>query len=274
MERDACEKTGKLSDFNFNSHAHVERDSGISQRTFCIAISTHTLTWSVTISTGYTAKVQKISTHTLTWSVTSDRYYWNYLWQFQLTRSRGAWHGRKWKNCTWIYISTHTLTWSVTHCSDAVILVNLISTHTLTWSVTNTNVIPDKNKKFQLTRSRGAWREDFNRWCLRCMISTHTLTWSVTTSLPFCFLDDLFQLTRSRGAWLPEKSTCIAEFSFQLTRSRGAWRSSKSRFLIPCLFQLTRSRGAWPISFSIVYVCCSFQLTRSRGAWHGIKIVA
>ena len=26
MERDACEKTGKLSDFNFNSHAHVERD--------------------------------------------------------------------------------------------------------------------------------------------------------------------------------------------------------------------------------------------------------
>ena len=26
VERDACERTGKLSDFNFNSHAHVERD--------------------------------------------------------------------------------------------------------------------------------------------------------------------------------------------------------------------------------------------------------
>ena len=44
--------------------------SGISQRTFCIAISTHTLTWSVT-----TAELEKnisdiISTHTLTWSVT------------------------------------------------------------------------------------------------------------------------------------------------------------------------------------------------------------
>ena len=162
----------------------------------------------------------------------------------------------------------------MTHCSDAVILVNLISTHTLTWSVTNTNVIPDKNKKFQLTRSRGAWREDFNRWCLRCMISTHTLTWSVTSIQIVVINDDTisthtltwsvtifqmyliccikFQLTRSRGAWLPEKSTCIAEFSFQLTRSRGAWRSSKSRFLLPCLF----------------------QLTRSRGAWHGIKIVA
>ena len=223
MERDACEKTGKLSDFNFNSHAHVERDSGISQRTFCIAISTHTLTWSVTISTGYTAKVQKISTHTLTWSVTSDRYYWNYLWQFQLTRSRGAWHGRKWKNCTWIYISTHTLTWSVTHCSDAVILVNLISTHTLTWSVTNTNVIPDKNKKFQLTRSRGAWREDFNRWCLRCMISTHTLTWSVTSIQIVVINDDTISthtLTWSVTIFQMYLICCI---KFQLTRSRGAW---------------------------------------------------
>ena len=70
MERDACEKTGKLSDFNFNSHAHVERDDfngvyGKGTENFnshahverdlrqvllelSLTISTHTLTWSVT----------------------------------------------------------------------------------------------------------------------------------------------------------------------------------------------------------------------------------
>ena len=53
-------------------------------------------------------------------------------------------------------ISTHTLTWSVTNQKCFFAPQNSISTHTLTWSVTNTNVIPDKNKKFQLTRSRGA----------------------------------------------------------------------------------------------------------------------
>ena len=163
MERDACEKTGKLSDFNFNSHAHVERDSGISQRTFCIAISTHTLTWSVTISTGYTAKVQKISTHTLTWSVTSDRYYWNYLWQFQLTRSRGAWH-------IVVMLSFWLIWFQLTRSRGA--------WQTQTWYPTkiknfNSHAHVERDVKistddvyvvwFQLTRSRGAWPQ-FKLW--------------------------------------------------------------------------------------------------------------
>ena len=33
---------------NFNSHAHVERDSMVTQKKAVRAISTHTLTWSVT----------------------------------------------------------------------------------------------------------------------------------------------------------------------------------------------------------------------------------
>ena len=33
-------------------------------------ISTHTLTWSVTVAEGASSDTQKISTHTLTWSVT------------------------------------------------------------------------------------------------------------------------------------------------------------------------------------------------------------
>ena len=56
--------------FNFNSHAHVERDN-----------------------VGYRIGVAvRISTHTLTWSVTRHSLFVSFRQQFQLTRSRGAWH--------------------------------------------------------------------------------------------------------------------------------------------------------------------------------------
>ena len=55
-------------------------------------ISTHTLTWSVTIITALAFVCLDISTHTLTWSVT------NYPLEFDDEQK----------------ISTHTLTWSVT----------------------------------------------------------------------------------------------------------------------------------------------------------------
>ena len=60
---------------DFNSHAHVERDSISKLSRNLTVISTHTLTWSVTnVNTG--AQVDKdISTHTLTWSVTLDVVY-------------------------------------------------------------------------------------------------------------------------------------------------------------------------------------------------------
>ena len=57
-------------------------------------ISTHTLTWSVTLLHNYRSKMPPISTHTLTWSVTVTPSY------VAVTSA----------------ISTHTLTWSVT-CS-------------------------------------------------------------------------------------------------------------------------------------------------------------
>ena len=83
-----------LLENNFNSHAHVERDKETVDVIKIIGISTHTLTWSVTRSSGRTylafmyfnshAHVERdvgdfstfkwgysISTHTLTWSVTS-----------------------------------------------------------------------------------------------------------------------------------------------------------------------------------------------------------
>ena len=84
------------TDFHFNSHAHVERDSSTSVRKPTWTISTHTLTWSVTDALEISKndlidfnshahverdlrklkqryKLSKISTHTLTWSVTPQR---------------------------------------------------------------------------------------------------------------------------------------------------------------------------------------------------------
>ena len=55
-------------------------------------ISTHTLTWSVTMKQKLAKLIDVISTHTLTWSVKNDTAYTDPV----------------------TFISTHTLTWSVT----------------------------------------------------------------------------------------------------------------------------------------------------------------
>ena len=68
VERDNQEKVVDWENANFNSHAHVERDAGIFCNPCSIAISTHTLTWSVTSSVA-----AFLTPNT-----------------FQLTRSRGA----------------------------------------------------------------------------------------------------------------------------------------------------------------------------------------
>ena len=187
-----------------------------------IAISTHTLTWSVTNSFNRICSVYIISTHTLTWSVTRmlsvqrwsvynfnshahverDVYIYNYvswtyhfnshahverdtiqpyrkrIWQhfnshahverdggeIQLRDQDGNFNShahveRDFQNyCTHVqvYISTHTLTWSVTELCKIHSLVCDISTHTLTWSVTTFTINGYRRTEFQLTRSRGA----------------------------------------------------------------------------------------------------------------------
>ena len=102
---------------NFNSHAHVERDY--------IGVPTANIYW--------------ISTHTLTWSVT--------VWSPQQGLTAR--------------ISTHTLTWSVTFELFGFFFESIISTHTLTWSVTPAFIMLWIKSKFQLTRSRGAWLNDY-----------------------------------------------------------------------------------------------------------------
>ena len=71
MERDPTTITIRLAYINFNSHAHVERDIIQVLVLVHIIISTHTLTWSVTLSDCLNDGEEVISTHTLTWSVTA-----------------------------------------------------------------------------------------------------------------------------------------------------------------------------------------------------------
>ena len=76
VERDVFMDNLHKKSTHFNSHAHVERDIGIGINAAIIYISTHTLTWSVTLRDSITANnVFVISTHTLTWSVTLDVVY-------------------------------------------------------------------------------------------------------------------------------------------------------------------------------------------------------
>ena len=70
MERDSDSTDKKTRFFYFNSHAHVERDETLEVWDNENEISTHTLTWSVTLEYEKAVADIKISTHTLTWSVT------------------------------------------------------------------------------------------------------------------------------------------------------------------------------------------------------------
>ena len=53
VERDYTTGAGTAIVFNFNSHAHVERDWGKCEQVVKSPISTHTLTWSVTLDVVY-----------------------------------------------------------------------------------------------------------------------------------------------------------------------------------------------------------------------------
>ena len=180
MERDYSGFATGTNYQDFNSHAHVERDQRSNGKTYAVCISTHTLTWSVTFNKG---ELKDIKTFQLTRSRgawLSKRNKNHTVNEFQLTRSRGAWRLEKSTPCNHLQISTHTLTWSVTPVFNYSIENIHISTHTLTWSVTSRSETNQRTLWFQLTRSRGAWRQ-----------------WKTVYSKYVTF-----QLTRSRGAWL------------------------------------------------------------------------
>ena len=120
---------------NFNSHAHVERDAATAIVEMGRSlISTHTLTWSVTMP----AHVLLVERRNFNSHAHVERDDFKRLDYFRL------------------FISTHTLTWSVTRQGRERRIIMTISTHTLTWSVTPASRYALLVFPFQLTRSRGA----------------------------------------------------------------------------------------------------------------------
>ena len=99
-----------------------------------LTISTHTLTWSVTLDENVGFFVWFISTHTLTWSVTM----------------------LKWESDLIAIISTHTLTWSVTWLHWIFFPYhNNFNSHAHVERDNGLEAVVGE-VKFQLTRSRGA----------------------------------------------------------------------------------------------------------------------
>ena len=92
----------------------MERDkpNGIAGRKFII--STHTLTWSVTVTPSYVAVTSAISTHTLTWSVTALALIGSILGYDFNSHAHVERDMLIYKQLQPKQISTHTLTWSVT----------------------------------------------------------------------------------------------------------------------------------------------------------------
>ena len=209
-------------------------------------------------------------------------------------------------------ISTHTLTWSVTlQILEWRMIVLHFNSHAHVerdlWSSHNAFAVFDFNshahverdrcdccgiipgQRFQLTRSRGAWRDTHLSpgLFIAFQLTRSRGAWPLDSRL--IVAQRVFQLTRSRGAWPRGCTSPYIKISFQLTRSRGAWRgicpTTERELLISThtltwsvtvlrtainlssVFQLTRSRGAWLNCSWVIQSVRRFQLTRSRGAW-------
>ena len=148
----------------------------------------------------------KISTHTLTWSVTLLPLSVGLFSVHFNSHAHVERDPAQLEPCGHDNISTHTLTWSVTVSITTPLPVRYISTHTLTWSVTisaklggnkledfNSHAHVERDPVFEKFRPLNA---NFNSHAhverdpatadsfAAYYISTHTLTWSVTNS---CF---------------------------------------------------------------------------------------
>ena len=272
---------------NFNSHAHVERDVHTRLGDYAPGISTHTLTWSVTYVLWACKRWYCISTHTLTWSVTACISDLPLSFEFQLTRSRGAWQkpslhlrqqahfnshahverDRVWRGGLWqMKISTHTLTWSVTSAEIDQLQTEKISTHTLTWSVTALIVHRTPLLVFQLTRSRGAWHRGGWGSHRSDYFNSHAHVERDTS-----ITDEILKYLISTHTLTWSVTTAFRQgmMRFIISTHTLTWSvtCTLTSFLHIGKFQLTRSRGAWLTRSIQQGVRRKFQLTRSRGAW-------
>ena len=111
------------------------------------------------------------------------------------------------------------------------------------WRLTLTE--PDRQALFQLTRSRGAWRSRLTAIDELKDISTHTLTWSVTGwKIPW-YLENwisthtlTWSVTGRKVSWLYPQQISTHTLTWSVTEY---WNLTPNNIE----FQLTRSRGAW-----------------------------
>ena len=126
-----------------------------------------------------------------------------------------------------------------------------ISTHTLTWSVTRFVNTAEVYLQFQLTRSRGAWR---NGKCCKYWfyISTHTLTWSVTVQIRQFLGQQTFQLTRSRGAWLVSliKLSDLSNFNSHAHVERDLWNTQTAGVKL----EISTHTLTWSVTFICIMI--------------------
>ena len=143
VERDLIRHCCHLQTIHFNSHAHVERDVGCPEYVLLFRISTHTLTWSVTVQALRCGDFSWISTHTLTWSVTV---FVSVIIISPYFNSHA--HVERDALCQLIapcrqHFNSHA------HVERdllpvLVVIRTAISTHTLTWSVTKRQTLPHR----------------------------------------------------------------------------------------------------------------------------------
>ena len=167
---------------------------------------------------------QGISTHTLTWSVT-------------ICHRRLSWAVRDFNSHAHVerdqnmptatelaIISTHTLTWSVTMAGSRKLYKQKISTHTLTWSVTChyphiSWLSSDFNSHAHVERDASMSTRAVNIRNFNSHAHVERDSERLVHRAPLL----VFQLTRSRGAWRFRTPQKYHHHQFQLTRSRGAW---------------------------------------------------
>ena len=157
VERDASWINKIVAKFDFNSHAHVERDICLAYFSFeKIYFNSHAHVERDFIKK-LSDEITKISTHTLTWSVTI-------VHKLKITvENNFNSHAHVERDSSPI-VNAYGVVYFNSHAHverDALLKFSLcqiigISTHTLTWSVTIYRQFAQIIHKFQLTRSRGA----------------------------------------------------------------------------------------------------------------------
>ncbi len=141
VERDSMPIEQQNAVMNFNSHAHVERDTTPKQIRLLESISTHTLTWSVTLTSACIAD----------------------MLTFQLTRSRGAWPVNPLQRTSLPYFNSHAHVERDRRLTSAGLkaMSFQLTRSRGAWRIWAREA--RSTAGFQLTRSRGAWRAVVSR---------------------------------------------------------------------------------------------------------------